>query len=381
MITIKVSLRTKNISNGRSSLYLDFYPPISMAGGKKTRREFLGMYVLQNPTTPLEKKNNSEMFRIAEQIRLMRANELLKPEIYSGEELGKLERKERLEANFIDIYERISRLKSKNNTKGTWYSSFQFMKNFAGSFVACKDITVDFAHDFRGYLLNADSLRWPSQKLKSNTASSYFNKFREVLKYAYIEDYLAKDIRLQVDAIKEVDTHREFLTLDELKRLVKTPLDNDVLRRAAIFSALTGLRFSDIQRLKWGDVIMRENDGVDLRFFHTKTKSLDYQPINNDALGLMGTRQDDGHLVFEGLKYNSNNNQQIKDWIKRAKIQKKITFHCFRHTYATLLLTNGVDIYTISKMLGHKNVKTTQIYAKVIDEKRRDAANVINIGS
>ena len=82
--------------------------------------------------------------------------------------------------------------------------------------------------------------------------------------------------------------------------------------------------------------------------------------------------------MFPDLKYSDRNNKRIQDWVNRADIGKHITFHCFRHTYATLLLTEGVDIYTVSKMLGHKNLQTTQIYTKVIDDKKNEAANKLD---
>ena len=379
MKNIKVSLRQKKISKGRISLYLDFYPPILSADGTKTRREFLGLYILDNPTTALDKKNNLETLRIAEQIRILRTNKLAKPEVYSEEESYILERKEKQDSNFVDLFSKLAKSKGKNNPKGAWESSFKFFEKFAGRFVPCKKVNAEYALAFRDFLLNAKSIRWPEQNIKVNTASSYFNKFREVLKYAYLEDYLLKDVRQQIDAIKEVDTEREYLTIEEFKRLVNTPFKDEVLRRACIFSVLTGLRFSDIKQLRWKDVIERENEIIDLKFHHKKTKALDFQPISNDAVKIMGKRGEDTEYVFDGLNYSSNNNNLIREWVKEAKINKHITFHCFRHTYATLLITKGIDIYTISKMLGHKNVKTTQIYAKVIDAKRREAANLINL--
>ena len=102
-------------------------------------------------------------------------------------------------------------------------------------------------------------------------------------------------------------------------------------------------------------------------------------PISNQAYELCGERRDSDNLVFEGLTDPSWINRPLKKWIAAAGITKHITFHCARHTNATLLLANGTDIYTVSKMLGHTNVRTTQIYAKVIDEKKEQAANEIKL--
>ena len=100
-------------------------------------------------------------------------------------------------------------------------------------------------------------------------------------------------------------------------------------------------------------------------------------PLSVDAFSLLGERAGDSEKIFKGLKYYQT--KYIADWIAKAGITRKITFHCFRHTFATLQMTFGTDIYTVSKLLGHKNIQTTQIYAKIIDEKRREAVNKIRL--
>ena len=102
-------------------------------------------------------------------------------------------------------------------------------------------------------------------------------------------------------------------------------------------------------------------------------------PISDPVYSLCGERGDADRLVFEGLQDPSWINRPVKRWIEASGITKHITFHCFRHTYATLQLTNGTDIYTVSKMLGHKKVTTTQIYAKIVDAKKNAAADAIQI--
>lgn len=93
----------------------------------------------------------------------------------------------------------------------------------------------------------------------------------------------------------------------------------------------------------------------------------------------MGEPGDPKAKVFEGLTYSAYQNKHLFQWVGAARITKDITFHCFRHTYATLQLSKGVDIYTVSKMLGHRNLKTTQIYAKIMDEAKLKAADNIKL--
>ena len=111
-----------------------------------------------------------------------------------------------------------------------------------------------------------------------------------------------------------------------------------------------------------------------------KTQRDNYLPISEQAFSLCGNHPGNpNENVFLGLKYSAYNNKQLTEWIEAAGIAKNITFHCFRHTFATLQLYNGTDIYTVSKMLGHKDLKTTQIYAKIVDEAKRTAADKIKL--
>ena len=159
--------------------------------------------------------------------------------------------------------------------------------------------------------------------------------------------------------------------------MARTPFD-PIVKRAALFSALTGLRHSDIQKLTWAE-IEEFNGGYRLNFTQQKTKGVEYMPISKQAYQLCGERKDDELLVFAGLPDPSWISKPLERWIKQAGITKHITFHCARHTFATLQLASGTDIYTVSKLLGHTNVKTTQIYAKVVDEKKEKATEAFTL--
>lgn len=211
--------------------------------------------------------------------------------------------------------------------------------------------------------------------ISHNTASHYFAVFKAALKQAFIDGYLTIDISAKVKGIQVRESRREFLTVEELNLLAKAPCD-DLLKRASLFSALTGLRHSDIQKLKWSEV-ESFNGGHRLNFTQQKTKGVEYMPISEQAYELCGERRDGNILVFAGLPDPSWINSPVKRWVEAAGIKKHITFHCFRHSYATLQLAGGTDIYTVSKMLGHTNVRTTQIYAKVVDEKKEESTKTI----
>lgn len=176
-----------------------------------------------------------------------------------------------------------------------------------------------------------------------------------------------------------METIREFLTQEELQKLNSTECEIPLLKTAALFSALTGLRWSDIKNLKWKDIQDTSETGYFIHIAQQKTKDVIMHPISENAVQLLGNTGDPKKEIFYGLKYSYYNNEKLKSWVASAGIEKKITLHNFRHTYATLLLNKGADIFTVSKMLGHKNIQTTLIYAKLLDEKKVTAANLINI--
>ena len=162
----------------------------------------------------------------------------------------------------------------------------------------------------------------------------------------------------------------------EVKLLVATPCKIPVLKQAVLFSCMTGLRISDILQLSWEHIQMGQDGGYLIRMCTEKTEEETNLPISDETLALCGERSEG--LIFKGLKRHMVNHP-LKEWIKSAGITRRITFHSMRHSFATLLAANGVDILTISKMLTHKSVKNTQIYAKVVDERAREASMVISL--
>lgn len=156
------------------------------------------------------------------------------------------------------------------------------------------------------------------------------------------------------------------------------PCTNLVLKRAALFSALTGLRHSDIRKMKWGELI--DNNGrFTLKYTIQKTSRYEELPISEQAMQLCGERQNPNDFVFDGLIYSAYANKALAQWLGAAGITRDITFHCFRHTFATLQLASGTQITTIQKMLGHKNIATTMVYAKTLEEAKREAVEKIKI--
>ena len=390
-MVIKVKLREKTISGNRQSLYLDFYPAIlHPETGETTRREFLGLYI--NAETKIDgkgkakkitlnaidKQRNKETLQIAEQIRQKRESHLNKPEIYNGYEKEQLKIKEQGEKNFVEYFKKLTD-KRKASNHDNWVSAYHYLENFTNGNLKFTDLNERFCNEFKDYLLTTKSNKSNKTTLSQNSTVSYFNKLKAAMKQAYKDGLLKSDLNAKIEPIKQTETRRNFLTIDELNSLVKTECNNPLLKRAAIFSALTGLRFSDIQKLIWGEVHQSVESGYSLQFTQQKTKGVELLPISEQAFSLMGEPQEPTTKVFNGLVYSAYENILLYQWIVAAGITKKITFHCFRHTYAVLQISMGTDIYTVSKMLGHRELKTTQIYTKVIDATKREAANKIQL--
>ncbi|MFD2518214.1 tyrosine-type recombinase/integrase [Salinimicrobium flavum] len=383
-MTTKVKLRQKPISKGRKSLYLDFYPPIlHTETGKNTRRDFLGLYIFSKPKSSLEKQHNTETLKIGESIRQKRENFLNKPEIYSQYEKEQLRLKELGEHCFIEYFKKLTN-KRKASNHDNWVSALNYLEDFTNGNLKFADLNEKFLNDFKEFLLTTKSKKSSKTTLSQNSAVSYFNKVKAALKQAFNDGILQTDLNAKIKPIKAAETRREYLTIEELNKLVKTPCSNALLKRAALFSALTGLRFSDIQKMNWGELEYIKGQGYFLNFNQKKTKGVEVLPISEQAYSFTeGTEKPESmpkdQPVFEGLKYSAYHNKHLFQWIGAAGITKDITFHCFRHTFATLQLFNGTDIYTVSKMLGHKDLKTTQVYAKIVDSSKRVAADKIQL--
>ena len=388
-------------------LYIESYP-VFVPG--KTTPQRLREYLNRTITTPIwDKKRNArtssdgkvsykpkrdlngviqcksqldqEMCIYADKIRNIRQTEYDNAALYSDTDAEQAEQMERSRSNFIEFFDHVQRTRHARSSDSiivNWNRVYELLKIFAkGDTILFSQIDLKLMESFRSFLMTAPQGGNKSGIISQNTAATYFSIFKAALKQAFIEGYLTVDISAKVKGIQEQESRREYLTIDELNSLAQAPCD-PLLKRAALFSALTGIRHCDIQKLKWSE-IEEFNGGYRLNFTQQKTKGVEYMPISEQAIELCGDRQDEDMLVFEGLPDPSWINRPVKKWVEAAGIKKHITFHCFRHSYATLQLAGGTDIYTVSKMLGHTNVKTTQIYAKIVDAKKEEATKAIQL--
>lgn len=360
-----VSLLRRTISSGRISLYLDFYPAIRVPGTMKmTRREYLGIYIFAKPRNEMERDFNRQMLDKAEAIRCLRVTSLI------NEKFDFLDTTKQ-RADFLAYFKESCKGKPQK-----WDIVYKHFCNYTHNACTFGDLTVELCKGFKDYLLDAKQMRLTHRKVSQNSASTYYSTFRGVLKVAYRDKYLRENINDFLEKIDTNDVKKEYLTHEELKLLAASECPIPVLKNASLFSCLTGLRISDILNLRWEDIRIAPDQGYCMSIRTQKTKTEAVLPISEETLSLCGERAEG--KVFKGLK-RSMVNYPLKKWLKSAGIDKDITFHCFRHTYATLQIASGTDIYTVSKMLTHRNVSTTQIYAELVSEKKRDTVNRISL--
>ena len=362
---MKVTLR-KREKSGKVSLYLDYYHK-----GKR-RYEYLSLYLDPRPRTSQDRETNRKNLQLAETIRAKRHLELQNG-IYGFND------NEKLNGNFLTYFEVLAeKRKESEGNYGNWNSALKYLQKFKRGNVKFEDIDNHWLEDLKYYLVH-EAKTIHNKSLSKNTCVSYYNKVRAALRQAVKDGIMSNNPAQQVDGIKEVETMREFLTLEEVQKVFTTECEIPVLKSAFIFSCLTGLRFSDIEKLTWSEVQHSNENGYYIRFRQKKTQGQETLPISDDAFEILGERLAPNDKVFIDLVYSDYNNHKLREWMVRSGIEKDITFHCARHTYATLQLSLGTDIYTVSKLLGHKNLRTTEIYAKVIDQKKRAAATVIKL--
>jgi integrase len=293
----------------------------------------------------------------------------------------KKEADRKADMNFIEYLRAL--IKRRSSTVGLsctsqWEIMLQKIEDFTGTkTVRFADITPQWLEQFRQYLITKKGAN--EKTLSPNSQKLYLSKLKSALICAYKEEITPTDLSLKIQSIKGEKTKRVSLTQSELQALANTPCKYDLTKRASLFAALTGARHSDIKKLTWSEITVDDSGQARLEYRQQKTKDLVSNKISEQVLALCGERGQPDSLVFPNLVRTEHINEQIRPWVKAAGITKRISFHCFRHTFATLQISGGTDLYVVSKLLGHSNITTTQLYTDVEDEKKNQAATVIEI--
>lgn len=371
-----VRLRRRTLSSGRQSLYLDIY-----INGRRNY-EFLKLYLVTERTKE-DRDRNRETLRLAEAIRAKRLVDVQNSR-YGFESAYKLD------TRFLDYYRSMCEKRLGEMSRGNWgnwWSCMKHLEHFCRRTpdITFREITPEWIQSFKDYLDKDARVRKtgvgntdkdPDKGLSQNSKQSYFNKVRACINQAFEERIIPHNPLRGIESFKSGETHRNYLTIDEIKMLASTECKYPSLKRAFLFSCMTGIRKSDIEKMTWGEV-QKHGKYTRIIFTQKKTNSMEYLDISPQAEKYLGERRDADKRVFPGFRYDGSTITELRRWCLRAGITKDITFHCARHSFAVMMIDLGADIYTVQKLLGHKEIRTTEIYTKLLDKKKQAAVLLI----
>ena len=243
---------------------------------------------------------------------------------------------------------------NKTTNKANWEAAYKHFVKYSGGECRFCDLDVAYCQKFVDYLLSEECYH-NGKPMMPTTANNHLVKLKAALRMAYDDGHIKENIAKKLVKAKGHGNKRQYLTKEELVALSKAECKSDVLRRAGLFSCLTGLRLSDCILLQWENIKKSGDGGWVLDITTKKTKTDAILPISEEALALCGERGEG--QVFKKLTPNLVA-AHLKDWIKAA---------------------GGTDIYTVSKLLTHSNLATTQVYAEVVNELKRDASERISL--
>ena len=221
------------------------------------------------------------------------------------------------------------------------------------------------------------------KNLAKGTARLYYNTFVTALNEAVREGIIPENPtkllkKEEKKLIGQGESRRCYLSIEEIRLLMATPCKDETVKQAFLFACFCGLRISDVRTLRWAD-IGKGTEGYYISKLMVKTRHVVTVPLSENALSWMPARGQAraDNKVFE-LPSLFSVNYRLKQWAREAGIDKPVTFHVSRHTFATTLLTMGVDLYTTSKLLGHQNIIITQVYAEIVNRKKVEAVNLLD---
>jgi site-specific recombinase XerD len=375
-------LMAQALSDGRDSLYLEFYLGYSMVESKngnsykKINRECerLNLYLWQAPRTPMERQQNKETLELAKKIRFERGQELL--ESVDGYRL-----KKEKDINFLDwmwaYYEAYTKgdkrhIKRAHNCFIDFLNATPEYVKFAKR-IKPQELTKEMMVAFTEYL---------QHRFKGEGAHTLFARFKKIIKAAVEKDVMRKNPTTGV--IIKIDNgtlKKDVLSLDEIQCLISTHYTGESvnIRRAFIFCLYCGLRWCDVKDLTFANVDFANRL---LKFEQAKTKghsnaSSVVVPLNDGLLKLIGQPSNDGNrdeLIFH-LPSHTMCLKALRHWVERAGINKHITWHCARHSFAVNILNNGANIKTVASLLGHSGLKHTEKYTRAVDSLKKEAIN------
>lgn len=376
-------LGAKILSDGRESLFLDYYFGYHVVYSEKLEKEvikkererkFLSLYLWTAPRSPLERQQNKETLELAKKIRFERGQELLE-----GVEGYRL--KKNRDVNFLDYFQAYIDNYTKKDIRMLEIALHRFV-----DFLNADEEYKKFAKKIKPEQINRDMVEAFTEYLQTRSigegAKSIYARFKKVIKYAIEHDVMIKNPCTGV--VIKVDDQllkKEVLSPEEIQRLIATHYDheNPNIRRAFIFCLYCGLRYCDVKDLTFANV---DYSNRLLKFEQSKTKGHSANsgviiPLNDGLLKLIGEPRNPkkrNEVIFPLPSYEMCL-KALRRWVKRADINKHISWHCARHSFAVNILNNGANIKTVASLLGHSGLKHTEKYTRAIDSLKEAAIN------
>lgn len=391
-------LEQRVMVDGRISLYLEYYlgrqsepvldetgEPVlyqsgKMAGTPKYKvkhirsKESLNLFLVANPKTPFDRNQNRETLQLAKKIRFEKEQELL--EKREGFRL----KKDR-QIDFLQYFQTYIDSYTKKDVR-MLRIALQRFKDFLND----TPEYTRFAKGIKPEQMDKDMMIAFTDYLQSRSigegAKSIYQRFKKVIKYAIDHDDMTKNpcngISIKID---DQILRKDVLSLDEERKLISTHYngENPNIRRAFILCLYCGLRFCDVKDLTFANV---DYSNRLLKFEQNKTKGHSANsgvviPLNDGLLKLIGEPTDEqskDSLIFPLPSYEMCS-KAVKRWVKRAGIEKHISWHCARHSFAVNILNEGANIKTVASLLGHSGLKHTEKYTRAVDELKQKAIN------
>lgn len=374
-------LEQKALNDGRVSLYLNYYLGYSKEVDERTgkarikhyrKKETLNLYLANPARTPEERAMNREALSLAESIRWEREQELKKD--VRGYRLKSKS------INFLDYFQAYVDGYTKKDVSGIQGALNRFKDFLAEQYPV-------FQASIKPEQLSKDMMISFAEYLKTRSvgegAYGFFQRFKKVVKYAVAHNVLPSNPCTDVTCSK-VDAQtlrKDVLSIAEMEALVATTYSgqNDAMRRAFIFCLYTGIRYCDVKALTYANV---DYANKFLKFEQEKTAGHSAAsgvviPLNEGLLSLVGrpaTGSPKSERIF-ALPSATACSKALKRWTKRAGIEKHITWHCARHSFAVNILNQGANIKTVASLLGHSGLKHTEKYTRAVDSLKEAAIN------
>ena len=373
-----VKIRLKPISDGNRSIYLDIY----WKGMRKY--EYLKLYLVPE-VNPLSKEKNRETMAVAEQIKAERIKAL---NGHSLQDWDTVRQSAMLLSTWIKKYCEggVGVKKSTLHCRKEMMNTIEkYLADSKQMFISLAEVDADFCRGYVKFLRsfqNSHIKHGEPRPISENTANRYLGMFSTALNNAVRQGILRNNPMKELGArerIQPKDSKKEYLTIEELRTLMETDCYRPEVKQAFVFACFTGLRLSDMYRLSPMH-IFKTPDGkgeyIDLEM--QKTEKPVIIPLSEEAKRWLPKPKGNDIPFFDIPTTQTVIGRALRKWAEAAGIEKHISFHCSRHTFGTMMLTLGADLYTTSKLMGHSNIQTTEIYAKIVDKKKEEAISLID---